>query len=56
MSLRKGQKGPVEGGDRNHPTNEGNIKNVKNEGTADGQVGRSGPRSSTHGRDKSIGR
>ena len=56
MALRKGEKGPIEGGARDHPSNEGNIKTVKNQGTADGALDSSTPRSSKHGRDKSIGR
>ncbi len=56
MSLRRGKKGPIEGGAHTHPTNEGTVKNVKNQGTADGQLTSKSPRSTTHGRDKSIGR
>jgi hypothetical protein len=57
--IRKGAKdSTVEGGKEGAAQNPGTVHTVKNEGTADGAgVDRSrSPRSSKHGRDKSIGR
>lgn len=54
--IRRGQTGPTEGGKKGAPKGPGNVHNVKNDGTADGALDDSSPRSSKHGRDKSIGR
>jgi hypothetical protein len=55
--IPRGGTNKVEGGVKDHPTNEGTVKEVKNEGTADGAINRSkSPNNNRHGRDKSIGR
>lgn len=54
--IRKGQTGPTEGGQKGAPQGPGNVHHVKNEGTADGQKEDRSPRSSKHGRNKSIGK
>ncbi len=45
-----------QGGKKGAPKGEGTVRNVSNDGTANGQLRDRGPRSSKHARDKSIGR